>query len=302
MAKKYTVLVIPKGTNTVRRFSMPPWLVPFFFALLIAAIGMSIFWFREYQTVCKQLPDLKAMEQQNRHHSAQVKAFAKRLTDFKDEMKKLKEFNHRLRILANLEKPNENDGIFGMGGPDKSEHGPGIRLAHSDRDRQLSYMRQELDDLYAAGDAERQVQIELAKFLKERRSILASTPSIWPVKGWVTSGFGNRTSPFTGKKQFHAGIDISNKTGTPIVAPADGVVTYAGRRGSFGKMVMINHGHGLVTRYGHLSKFEVKVGQKVKRGQKIARVGNTGRSSGPHLHYEVLMSGVPTNPRYYILD
>jgi murein DD-endopeptidase MepM/ murein hydrolase activator NlpD len=163
-------------------------------------------------------------------------------------------------------------------------------------------MRQELDELYAAGDAERQVQIELAKFLKERRSILASTPSIWPVKGWVTSGFGNRTSPFTGKKQFHAGIDISNKKGTPIVAPADGVVTFAGRRGSFGNMVMINHGHGLVTRYGHLSKFEVKVGQKVKRGQKIARVGNTGRSSGPHLHYEVLMSGVPTNPRYYILD
>jgi len=146
------------------------------------------------------------------------------------------------------------------------------------------------------------VQQQLAKFLKERRSVLAATPSIWPVRGWVTSSFGMRISPFTGRSQFHHGLDISTRTGSNIRAPADGVVTFVGRSGGYGKILVINHGNGLVTRYGHLRSFAVKIGQKVKRDQVIAYVGNSGRSTGPHLHYEVMLAGVPTNPMYYILE
>lgn len=302
MPKKYTILVIPEGTHHVKRFHLSSWLLPFLCIFFIGAVAMAGFWYHEYRQVCRKLPDLAILEQQTRHQQVQMEAFAQRLAGFKEQMAQLRSFNHRLRVLANLEKPKEHDQALGVGGPEGQGGGVGVRLSNSSRERLMMAMQRDLDNLEAAGQAELEIQQQLAKFLTERRSILASTPSIWPVRGWVTSGFGYRISPFTGKRAFHAGIDISTRRGTPIIAPADGVVTFAGWEGGYGRTLVINHGHGLVTRYGHLYKFKVKKGQKVKRGQVIALVGNTGRSSGPHLHYEVLMSGVPTNPRYYILD
>jgi murein DD-endopeptidase MepM/ murein hydrolase activator NlpD len=132
--------------------------------------------------------------------------------------------------------------------------------------------------------------------------MLASTPSIWPVRGWVTSGFGKRLSPFTGRKNLHTGIDIATRHGTVVVAPADGVVTRVTTKYDMGKLVEIDHGYGILTRYGHNSEILVRPGQRVRRGQPIARVGNTGRSTGPHLHYEVRLNGVPVNPMRYIVD
>jgi murein DD-endopeptidase MepM/ murein hydrolase activator NlpD len=143
---------------------------------------------------------------------------------------------------------------------------------------------------------------ELSNFLEDQKYRLAHIPSTWPSQGWITSGFGYRTSPFTGVKKMHEGIDISNQIGTKIYAPADGTVIYASDRGAYGKTLVINHGFGITTRYGHLSEFKAKVGDKVKRGARIATVGNTGRSTGPHLHYEVRMNNIPQNPRRYILD
>ncbi|MCB2225189.1 MAG: M23 family metallopeptidase [Desulfarculaceae bacterium] len=204
--------------------------------------------------------------------------------------------------MANLDKPGAQEEIFGVGGREGTTSGAGIRLATTSAERRLQVLQRDLDRLSAASEAERQMQQHLAAFLHERRSILAATPSIWPVRGWVTSGYGRRISPFSKTSQFHAGLDISTRRGTPIVAPAPGVVTFAGREGGFGRMLAINHGHGIVTRYAHLNKIKVKAGQKVARGDAIATVGSTGRSTGPHLHYEVLLSGVPTNPMYYILN
>ena len=231
-----------------------------------------------------------------------MRAFAGRLASFKTQMLGLKSFNQRLRVLANLEKPKDDQALFGMGGTEVHAGGPGVRLMGSKGERHLMKMQQDLDHMQAEAEAQRQIQRELAAFLQDRRSILAYTPSIWPVRGWVTSGYGYRKSPFTGKRQFHAGLDISTRSGTPVISPADGVVTFANRDGAYGKMLAINHGNGMVTRYGHLKKFKVKVGQKIARGQTVGLVGSTGRTTGPHLHYEVLLSGVPTNPRNYILD
>jgi murein DD-endopeptidase MepM/ murein hydrolase activator NlpD len=131
----------------------------------------------------------------------------------------------------------------------------------------------------------------------ERRYALASaTPSIWPIAGWISSGFGNRRDPFTGQQDFHSGLDISGDHGQPIQAPADGVVIEAGYSGNYGNLITIDHGFGLATRYGHLSRFEVTPGQQVRRGQVIGNVGSTGRSTSSHLHYEVLVNGRLTNP------
>ena len=121
-------------------------------------------------------------------------------------------------------------------------------------------------------------------------------------RGWVSSGFGKRVSPFTGLSERHAGIDIANRLGTAVLASADGIVVYSSRNGSLGKTVKIKHGYGLKTSYGHLSKILVKKGEKVKRGQKIAEMGSTGRSTGPHLHYDVTHNGVHVNPFNYILN
>jgi murein DD-endopeptidase MepM/ murein hydrolase activator NlpD len=146
-----------------------------------------------------------------------------------------------------------------------------------------------------------QVKHKLFQYLEDQKVLLASTPSIWPTKGWLSSRFGYRISPFTERKEMHKGIDISSRLGTPVIAPADGVVISSGRNGSFGKMVSIRHGNGFLTKYAHLQKILVKKGQAVKRGEKIGLVGKTGRSTGPHLHYEVHLKGVPLNPLRYIV-
>jgi murein DD-endopeptidase MepM/ murein hydrolase activator NlpD len=127
-----------------------------------------------------------------------------------------------------------------------------------------------------------------------------AAPSLWPVEGTVTGSFGERIDPFNGEGAFHSGVDISTNYGHAIIAPADGVVTFADFMGGYGKAIMINHGHGIATRYGHLSGFAVTAGQKVHRGDTIGYVGLSGRSTGPHLHYEVRINDTPVNPYKYL--
>ncbi len=129
---------------------------------------------------------------------------------------------------------------------------------------------------------------------------LAAQPALWPVEGPVTGGFGERTDPFNGEGAFHTGVDISSNYGHPVIAPADGVVTFANTESGYGNLLVLDHGYGISTRYGHLSAFAVAPGQMVHRGEVIAYVGLTGRSTGPHLHYEVRINGVAVNPYKYL--
>jgi murein DD-endopeptidase MepM/ murein hydrolase activator NlpD len=127
-----------------------------------------------------------------------------------------------------------------------------------------------------------------------------SAPNLWPVEGQVTASFGERIDPFNGEGAFHSGVDISAGAGSPVIAPADGTVTFADYLGGYGRAVMVDHGHGISTRYGHLSNFAVTAGQYVHRGDTIGFVGTSGRSTGPHLHYEVRINDVPVNPYKYL--
>jgi len=127
-----------------------------------------------------------------------------------------------------------------------------------------------------------------------------SAPNLWPVEGQVTGSFGERIDPFNGEGAFHSGVDIGSSYGHPIVAPADGVVTLTDTMGGYGKMIMMDHGNGISTRYGHLSGFAVTAGQHVQRGDVIGYVGESGRSTGPHLHYEVRINDTPVNPYKYL--
>jgi murein DD-endopeptidase MepM/ murein hydrolase activator NlpD len=132
--------------------------------------------------------------------------------------------------------------------------------------------------------------------VERRQALAAATPSIWPVVGWLSSPYGNRQDPFTGGLNFHPGLDISAGHREPVVATADGLVTTASAAGNYGNLVVIDHGFGISTKYGHLSRFAVLAGQPVRRGDVIGYVGSTGRSTNPHLHYEVWVNGRLTNP------
>lgn len=136
----------------------------------------------------------------------------------------------------------------------------------------------------------------------DKKSFLSSTPSLLPARGSITSHFGPRVSPYARKLKMHEGLDVGAPIGTPIIAPADGVVAYSGVKTGFGNYVKIDHGYGIETAYAHASKLFVKKGEKVARGQRIANVGNTGWSTGPHLHYEVHVNGIAVDPYYYVLD
>jgi murein DD-endopeptidase MepM/ murein hydrolase activator NlpD len=143
----------------------------------------------------------------------------------------------------------------------------------------------------------------LRERIQDQVVLLACTPSILPVEGLMTHGYSWRHDPFTGRRAFHRGLDISAARGTPIVAAADGVVTAAGWNGSYGRTIDVNHGYGVTTRYGHLRKVLVQSGDWVRKGELIGEVGSSGRATGPHLHYEVLENGRPVNPiPRYVLD
>jgi murein DD-endopeptidase MepM/ murein hydrolase activator NlpD len=144
--------------------------------------------------------------------------------------------------------------------------------------------------------------IDLWESLSERQSLINATPNIKPARGWLTSRFGYRVSPFSGKATMHAGLDIAAAPGSPIYAPADGVVSFAGYDQGYGKLVSIDHGYGVTTRFGHTSQIYVQVGQKISKWDVIAAVGNTGRSTGAHLHYEVRINGTPVDPINFVLD
>ncbi|MCD4813651.1 M23 family metallopeptidase [bacterium] len=141
---------------------------------------------------------------------------------------------------------------------------------------------------------------ELKKYIATQRSLLASKPTDWPIRGWITSRFGMRNSPFFEGTTMHHGLDIANEAGTSIKAPADGVVTYVGWEGGYGKLIVVDHGYGFSTRYAHLQRQLVNIGQRVRRGQVIGFVGNTGRSTAAHLHYEIRVNGIPVDPLKYI--
>ena len=144
-------------------------------------------------------------------------------------------------------------------------------------------------------------QLRLLEQVAERRaSVMRFTPTIWPVRGPITSHYGSRMDPFNGDSEMHFGLDIGALYGSLVHAPADGVVIYAQRKSAYGNLIVLDHGNGITTRHGHLSRFNVQVGQKVRRNDVIGYVGTSGRSTAPHLHYEVRMNDRPVNPRTYL--
>ena len=273
------------------------------FVVLIGFLGSSFYFIQQYLKLQDSETELVKLRRESKIRKIRVEKFAQQVKNFETEMVRLERFEKKLRVITALENsPRSIEKNWGVGGP----YGLSTNSFTTAMGRGAANMVERLSN--GLGHLGKQAKVqsisfqELDNFFKNQKSLLSSTPSIWPTRGWVTSGFGFRKSPFTGLREKHEGWDIAARIGAPVRTTADGVVVVEGREYGYGNLVEIDHGYGLVTRYGHNSKHFVKVGDRVKRGQVIALVGNTGRSTGPHLHYEVLLNGVPANPKNYILE
>ncbi len=224
-----------------------------------------------------------------------INALTARLGAMQAQVIRLNALGKRLVGMAGLEK-----GEFDFGSP-PPQGGPEQPNVLAEKPLPLPSLTQSVDQLNQQLD-DRQEQLSVLETMFRHRNLLDEVlPKGRPVSdGWISSYFGYRTDPFNGRREWHPGVDIAGELGEPVVAVAAGIVTYAGKHGGYGNLVQINHGNGFVTRYGHNSKVLVKVGETVSKGQEIALMGSTGRSTGPHVHFEVWRSGRVVNPIKYL--
>jgi len=305
MDKVHFIIFSPSGSGNKQFKIAKKLLNSLIFLFIIGVISLGyvipdyIILKSNYLKDCSIRAKVESQENELITQRKQISIFAKEINELKQRVVYLNNFEKKVRNVANLDTTN-ND-VFGVGGtiPEDLDTNLSFKEQHSDLIREMHSQTDQIKT--AAIFQERRFEM-LLEDIEEKKDLLESTPSINPTKGWISSSFGRRVSPFTGRREFHKGIDIANHIGTKIISPASGLVTYVGKRGGYGKMITIDHGHGMLTHFGHLKKALVGEGDIVKRGDVIALMGNTGRSTGPHLHYEVRLNGVPVNPEKYILN
>ena len=297
----FNIIIFGHKTSKTRHLRIKKKTVKISLYLFGFALLSTTFFFCDYIQVKKKVFELNRLRQETHNQKSQIQFFSARIEDLEKQLSKLKDFDKKIRIIANLEKGQESAPSMGMGGPSPSDIREKLKKEKDDGGL-VQQMRSDIERLQSEAMSREESLSELEKLLKAKKNMLTHIPSIWPVMGWVTSPFGFRTNPFTGLTQMHEGLDISNRVGTSVIAPANGIISDVGNDIALGRVIVIFHGFGMTTRYGHLNKVFVKVGQRVKRGDKIAEVGMTGKTTGPHLHYEVKLNGIPVNPMRYILN
>ncbi len=284
--KVYTLIVVPHAAARFRKFHIPVrlvgWAAGFLAILVLAGTAFVV-------RAGFQVAELWRLRAENQTLHAKSREYELTAGTLNAKLAFLQRTIDKLGVMAGLEHALPEPAA-GVGGVPSTES-----LAPSADGGSLTALDQQLS---ALTDRSRRLE----RFYRDQTMLLAATPSIWPVRGYLSATFGNRTDPFTNQRDFHSGIDISTPLGAKIQAPADGVVVATGAKGGYGLSLIIEHDFGIVTRYGHMQAYNVRPGQRVRRGDVIGFVGNTGRSTGPHLHYEVWVRDQAQNPIHYILD
>lgn len=290
MNKRYsTIIFVPHARAKFRKLKVSHRTLLSVVSLVTSSLCLSAFFSVQYFTSLSQTHELSKLKRENHDLQNANEQFSRSVETLRTQLHTIEEKTRKLAIIAEVTTLDES-AQGGVGGIRQTE------------DPLTSRYRDEVDQMNFRS---RRIASDLSllerKFV-QKSQMLASTPSIVPVRGILTDGFGGRSDPFTGEKGSHGAVDISSAAGQPVRAPADGIVVKADWANGYGNVVYVSHGYGLSTRYGHLAKFNARPGQKVKRGDVIGFVGSTGRSTGPHLHYEVRMNGNPVNPLEYILN
>lgn len=295
MLRNYlTVMIIPQKTSRLIRFELSVILLKVLIISAGALLLLSAAIFFDYMLIREKNESIKELERDVMLQRFKVKETNNLLVEKRQQLEDFAEFDRKLRFISGLQESATR--IRYLGGTvsnfDEEEGNGNSRKVILAKIKKLSF------DIKL-----REISFfQLGNNLLERKDRLVRTPSIAPAKGYLSSRFGKRKDPFTGKTRFHRGLDWSNREYTPVFAPADGIVVNTKPDRQFGGFLVIDHGYGIVTRYGHLARLDVKVGKKVRRGDMIGRMGSTGRSTGSHLHYEVLVKDVPVNPEKYLLE
>jgi murein DD-endopeptidase MepM/ murein hydrolase activator NlpD len=299
--ESFTLIVVPDRHAEVKRFHLrKAWVFQALGAVgVLALVGLVMA--GHYVSVVSEARENPVLRDENLKLKSELAVIREQLQHVGQTLDRVERFDQKLRAITLLSDPQRN---LAMGPTEQqplavSSDNQFVRSKAAEGPQVLA---QKLEKL--SGEATRQEQSlqELQAYFQDQKSLLASVPSIWPTRGWVTSDFGSRLDPYTSERVMHAGLDIAGPHGKEIVAPADGTVVFAGLEGGYGNVLVVDHGYGIKTRYGHLASIKVKSGERVKRGDIVAAMGNTGRSTGPHLHYEVRVNGIAQNPRKFILD
>ena len=328
--ERYSLIVVADETAPIRRFDVRKTVVRRACQAAIVVAALMLVGLVDYVRVRVEHPELARLRAENAEQRATIEAFDEKVAGVGEALRRVEEFERKVRIIANLPgsvaatgddlmRTGAGADLSGLagGGIDveavpaelppidsvgRATPAPAEGAAVSSEDERTARLEVEARRLQHIADQRLLSLEELVAGLEDKASKLASSPAVWPTQGWLTSRFGTRVSPFTGKRQFHAGIDIAGAAGTDVIATADGKVVFAGKKGPMGNAVILDHGHGVRTHYGHNKEVSVKKGDRVKRGQKVAVLGSSGRSTGPHLHYTVELDGKAVNPLDFIFD
>lgn len=296
--REYTLMIVPHQGQAVRRITIPiaavKYTVSFLCLLVLFMIGSFINYRYTVTTAKAEKAELENLRQDNGAQVKEIEQLAKTTSSLQSDMERLNSLDAEIRHIVNNE-DTANTSRAGLVRPSATYTGQGGPVQPD-----IENIKNVVQNLQTAITVREQSLNELKQELLAKQARLASTPSIWPTGGDVTSRFGWRNSPWGGGGDYHPGIDIANSVGTPIVATADGEVVQSEWYGGYGNMVQIDHGNGIATIYGHNSKLLVHVGQTVKKGQVIAYLGNTGASTGPHCHYEIRVNGTAVNPANFL--
>jgi murein DD-endopeptidase MepM/ murein hydrolase activator NlpD len=296
----FTFIFLPGPNLRVKTLNISKSMIRLVLLFLAGVLILSVYLLYKYNDIKGKEWELQSVREELMQQKVQVQNFALNLIDYKRQMYLIRDLDTKLRRAASLGNHDKAQLLLGIGGEDERGLQNLATMGEKKQVEALKEMQQELTQLKGAASKQEASLQTLIEYFEDKRSLYAATPAVWPIRGWVTSPFGNRISPITGMKQFHEGIDIAAQIGTPVVAPADGVVIKADFESGYGNIVELSHGYGLKTVFGHNSQFNVKPGQHVKRGDIIAYSGNSGSSTGPHVHYEVRVNGLPVNPVRYL--
>jgi len=287
----YTLIVVPHAKARFRKFQVSVRLTKWVMVAAATLVLMLVGILTHYTWISVEVAELRRLRAENLTLATKAQAYEQNAGRLQAKVLALQNVVTKLGIMAGVEKSLPDAQVGGVGGLTSLETKPPAL----DVSQSIRSLDKTVSDL-----TERSSKLET--IFEDQKLLLASTPSTWPVRGYLSSAFGNRIDPFTGLQDFHSGLDISTPIGTKIQAPADGVVIFCGLKGGYGNAMVIDHGYGILTRYAHLAGFNVKPGQRVRRGDTIAFVGQTGRANAPHLHYEVWVNDQAQNPIQFILD
>ncbi len=308
----YTVLVVPDGRSAARQYrvrkgTMRRVVVSLLLCGLVVSAAGALGWYQYYGLV-DEASEARILRDENLYLRSEMRLIQDKVAVLSTTVERVEALDAKVRVLTQVSDPKRNLAIGPVESPRGFSAGMGGELpmlGEADglaTDDDIELLQTSMENLSTDASRNEASMRELHEHLLDQRDLLASMPSIWPTRGWVTSTFGTRTDPFTGQRTMHQGLDIAGPIGTEIRAPANGTVVFAGTQGNLGKTLVVDHGNGVKTYYSHLSEMFVRVGDVVSRRQLIAAMGNTGRSTGPHLHYEVRVNGIPEDPRKFILD